>query len=213
MRISLSANTPQQRFADSRRSPTTTWSWLIAAFFIAAASAIAALWLFGAGERGTVAALRITARWSFLLFLPAYCGSALASLFGSRFAELARRSRDFGLSFASAQLVHVGLVLWLIYLAPKANGAMAFFWVGIFCTYLLALLSFPQLHDALGRRAWSTVQTVALDYIALAFAADFILGPLQADGVDKYPLSYVPFALLLIGGAALRVAANARRQR
>jgi hypothetical protein len=212
MRISLSANTPQ-RLGDGRWSPTSTLSWLIAAFLVAAAGAAVALWFFGVGERGTVAALRVTARWSFLLFLPAYCGSALATLFGSRFAELARRGREFGLAFASAQLVHVGLVLWLIYVTPKGNGGMFLFWVGIFCTYLLALLSLPALHDALGPRAWSAVRTAALDYIALVFAVDFIFAPLQANGPGKYPLSYVPFALLLIGGAAARVAATARRQR
>lgn len=208
-RVDLPAYAPQ-RF-DGRWWPASTLSLLAAAFLIALVSAIAVLLIFGLGERGTVIALRITARWSFLLFWLAYCGSALAKLLGNRFVGFSRRGRDFGLAFASAQLVHVGLIVWLIYLTPKSGG-MIFFWVGIFCTYLLALLSLPQLHNALGPRAWSTVQTAALEYIALAFAADFILGPLQANGVNKYPLSYMPFALLLIGGAALRVTVNIRRQ-
>ena len=96
-----------------------------------------------------------------------------------------------GLAFASAQAVHVGLVLWLFYLAPGSNGGMAFFWVGILCTYLLALFSLPRLHDALGPPLWRILRTVAIEYIALAFAADFILGPLQANGLDRYPLSYL----------------------
>ena len=49
-------------------------------------------------------------------------------------------------------------------------------------------------------------------YIALVFAADFILAPLQANGLVKYPLSYLPFALLLVGGAGLRVATHVRQQ-
>ena len=43
--------------------------------------------------------------------------------------------------------------------------------------------------------------------IALVFASDFILGPLQAGGLGKYPLTHLPFALMLVGGAGLRVAA------
>jgi hypothetical protein len=89
---------------------------------------------------------------------------------------------------------------------------MAFFWVGIFCTYLLALISLPRLHDTLGPHLWRSLRTAAIEYIALVFAADFILAPLQAGRFGKYPLSYLPFALMLIGGAGLRVAAYARQQ-
>jgi len=54
------------------------------------------------GEKLGVA-LRATARWSFLLFWLAYAGGALATLFGPKFQALARRGRDFGLSFASGR--------------------------------------------------------------------------------------------------------------
>jgi hypothetical protein len=50
---------------------------------------------------------------------------------------------------------------------------------------------------------------VALVYIALIFATDFILDPLQARVIGKYPrtytLTYLPFSLLLVGGAGLRI--------
>jgi hypothetical protein len=184
---------------------------MAAAFFIAVALAAAALAIFGAGERGTGIALRVTARWSFVLFWLAYIGSAMGRLFGPRLAGLARRGRDFGLAFASAQVIHVALVLWLFSLAPGLNGGMVFFWVGILCTYLLALISLPRIHVTLGPRLWLTFRTVGIEYIALVFAADFILIPLQAKGVGMYPLTYLPFALLLIAGAGLRVAAYAQR--
>jgi hypothetical protein len=45
----------------------------------------------GPGERVDMA-LRATARWSFLLFWLASAGSALATLFGSRFQALAHRA-------------------------------------------------------------------------------------------------------------------------
>jgi hypothetical protein len=141
--------------------------------------------IFGVGERGTAIALRATARWSFLLFWPAYTGAALARLFGNHFTRIARRGRDFGLAFGAAQLVHVGLVVWLFYQAPGSNGGMAFFWIEIFCTYLLALLSLQKLQATLGPRLWRTLRTAAMEYIALVFAADFILGPLQANAWNE----------------------------
>jgi len=178
---------------------------------MAALTVVAVMVVFGAGQRGTAIALRITARWSFVLFWLAYAGGALARLFGSRFAGLARHGRDLGLAFASAQLIHVGLVMWLYAVSPGSGGAMLLFWAGIACTYLLALFSLPKLQHALGQRLWKLVCAMALDYIALVFAADFILAPLGAAGLAHYPLSYVPFALMLIAGFALRAAASAQR--
>jgi hypothetical protein len=213
--MNVSAEMPHKPGFEGRligRWLTSTSSWMVAAFVIAAILSIIVLLVFGTQERGTAIALRATARWSFLLFWPAYSGSAVAKLLGDRFGVLARRGRDFGLAFAAAQLVHVALVLWLFYQAPRSNGGMVFFWVGIFCTYLLALLSLPQLHTTLGPRIWRTVRIAAMEYIALVFAADFIFGQLQTIGHGKNLLSYLPFALLLIAGAGLRVAANVRRQ-
>lgn len=189
---------------------TSTLSWMVAAFLIAVASAAVVLAIFGVGERGTTIALRLTARWSFVLFWFAYTGSAIARLFGSRLARLARHGRDFGLAFASAQVVHVGLVLWLFYLAPGKNGGMIFFWAGILCTYLLALFSLPLLRDALGPWLWRIVCTIAMEYIALVFFVDFIRIPLQGNGLRNYPLSYLPFALMLVGGVGLRVVSFTR---
>ena len=191
--------------------PITAVSWMCAAFFIAFALAVVVLVIFGVEERGTAIALRATARWSFLLFWFAYAGGALAWLCRPRLAGLARHGRELGLAFASAQLVHVGLVLWIIHVATGPSGAMVFFWVGIFCTYLLALFSVPRFRDALEPRLWRIFRTIALEYIALAFAADFIA--LHTDGLSKHPLSYLPFALMLVGGAGLRVVAYLDRKR
>ena len=90
--------------------------WMWAAFIIAFVLAAGVLIIFGVGERGTAIALRATARWSFLLFWFAYVGGSIAWLCGPRFDGLARRGRDLGLAYASAQLVHVGLVLWIIHI-------------------------------------------------------------------------------------------------
>ena len=105
-------------------------------------------------------------------------------------AGLARSGRELGLAFASAQSVHVGLVLWRFHgLGP----GMVFFWVGTFCTYLLALFSLPPLRDRLAPR------------LALVFVADFIVFPVLNNGLNKYPLTYLPFALMIVSGVGLRV--------
>jgi hypothetical protein len=172
--------------------------WMVASFLIAAALVLPVIF----SHQGAGLALRITARWSFLLFWLAYSGPAIATIGGPSFNGLARHGRTLGLSFASAHLVHVLLILW----ARVGNG-MIFFWVGILCTYLLALFSVPRLQGILGLHLWRIFLSIALNYIALVFAADFILLPLKAYGFGKYPPAYLPFALLLVGGVALRVAA------
>ena len=210
----MSTHTPERRgfgVQDVSWWPATTLRWMGVAFLIALTSAAIVLVIFGAGERGINIALRVTARWSFLLFWLAYVGGATGRLFGRRFSVLARHGRDFGLSFASAHLIHVGLVLWLYRIAAGPANAMVIFWVGIVFTYLLALFSWPRLHEILGPIIWRTFMTIALECIALTFALDFIIGPLQAHGLDKYPLSYLPFAIMLVGGLGLRIATFVRR--
>jgi hypothetical protein len=179
---------------------------MTASFLVAAALAAIVLGAVGAQDRVGVA-LRVTARWSFLLFWLAYTGSAMATLWGQPFSGLAHHGREFGLAFASAQLVHVGLIL-----LSGAGAGMAFFWIGIVFTYLLALFSLPRLRDAVGQRLWRISLVIALNYIALVFAADVIEGPLMRGGTANYPLSYLPFALMLIVGVALRVAAFVHRR-
>ena len=215
LRAAISIDTPKRRgfvFRGLVRWPVTTASSMAAGFLIAFVLAAVMLAIFGAGDRGTEIALRATARWSFLLFWLAYAGGAMAKLFGPRFNALAQQSRAMGLTFASAQLVHVALIFWLFYLAAGPGGAMLVFWAGIVCIYLLALFSWPRMRDALGPRAWRISRTVAMEYIAYVFAVDFILIPLQEHGVAGYRLSYVPFAVMLVGGTGLRIAAAARTQ-
>jgi len=193
--------------------PATAPAWMGSAFLIAFVLAVLVLAIFGVGERGTREALRVTARWSFLLFWFAYAGSAMAKIFGSHFDGLARHAREFGLSFAAAHLVHVGLVLWLYYILgkpPLTGGLLIFFSVGLSFTYLLALFSLPRARKSVGR-LWPILRTVALEYIALAFAADFVIGPLETDGLGRFPHSYMPLALMLIAGVCLRTVAFARR--
>ena len=142
--------------------------------------------------------MRYTARWSFLFFWLSYVGGAMAILFGQAFAGLARRARALGLAFATALQVHIGLVVWLgvvIGQIPLQGGILLFFLAGLFCTYLLVLLSFGVGSRNLGR-LWRPLLLLATTYILIAFGRDFLLdAPGQLTQHWLSFVEYVPFAL------------------
>ena len=75
---------------------------------------------------------------------------------------------------------------------------------------LLTLYSFDSLRDRLGHKGWWFLKVFGLNYIAYAFAVDFLSGPLLGD--LKHIAGYLPFAILSIAGPSLRLAASMRRQ-
>jgi hypothetical protein len=188
--------------------------WMGTAFAIALAIAAMVLVLGGTGNPGTRLALELTARWSFLLFWLAYAGNAVAILFGVR--TLAGHARDFGLAFAAAHLVHIGLIVWLAHILGRAvlpPGLFWFFMAGLFWTYLLAGLSFGGA-KALGPTAWRWIRLVGMNYILVAFGRDFVLPvlyPKPAQVNLGHFMFYAPFMVLAIAAPLLVVAAHARR--
>lgn len=197
------------------RSHDPAWVWMIGAFGGALALAGAVLAGYGTGPGGIGQAVRYTARWSFLFFWLAYTGGAMAILFGPAFAGLARRARALGLAFAAALQVHIGFVIWLgvvIGQIPLQGGILLFFLVALFCTYLLALLSFGIGTRNLGR-LWRPLLFLATTYILIAFGRDFVFGALYLD-VRHWLLfvEYVPFAFLSLIAIPLRLAAFLRRR-
>jgi hypothetical protein len=183
---------------------------------VGVACALALLTLIGAGtgERGIFIALRVTARWSFMLFWLAYAGGALAVLFGPNFRAVAQRGREFGLAFAAAHLVHVGLVVWLYRISakpPVPAESLIFFGIGLFWTYLLALLSIGRVSGLLAPKFLRIVRTIGVEYIALAFLVDFAKIPF-GKGLLEIAL-YAPFLTLAVVGPGLRFAAFARKAR
>jgi hypothetical protein len=185
--------------------------WMVSALFAALAVAGLVLATLGPGDRGTHVALQLTARLSFVLFWLAYTGSALATLVGHAFKPLKQRAREFGLAFASAHLVHIGLVVWLVYIgAAPPLASFVFFGIAAFWTYLLALLSIPRLQQALGSVGWWLVRVVGLNYIAYAFAVDF-LRYTQFSSI-KYMMGYLPFTVLSFAGPILCLVAFTHRK-
>ncbi len=202
------------RFAHRMPTNSSALAWMSMAIGVGLVVAMATLTVGGTGENNLVTAIRLTARWSFLLFWLAYCGSALSALFGRTFVPMARRAREFGLAYAAAQLVHLGLVAWLFRISPRqpiSNDMIVFFSIGIFWTYLLAILSFGKLAEALGPTGWRAIRITGMNYILLAFALDFIrpiMHPATARYTILHLISYVPFAAMSIA-APLFVLASA----
>jgi hypothetical protein len=194
-----------------------TFLWMGTAFGVALGLAGWVLAIKGIGTESLVLALRVTARWSFLPFWIAYSAGAMAVLFGPVFNPLAKRGREFGLAYAAAQLIHLGLVVWLFQISsrpPLSGLLLVFFSLGLFWTYLLALFSFGGLSKLLGSAGWRTLQVVGLNFIMLAFARDFV--PTALHGTENYGgwrlVQYAPFAALCVVGPLLVLAATARRE-
>ena len=185
------------------QSQTRTATWIGSAFAAELGLAIAVLAALGAGEHGTDVALQATARFSFILFWLAYTGGALASLARPALTWLKRSARTFGLAFASAHLVHLGLVVWLCWIgAAPSRTTFLFFGTATIFIYLLALFSIQRLQACLSPALWWLVRIVAMNFIALAFLRDFLRGPHQM--TSRYLVGYVPFVVLAIAGPLLR---------
>lgn len=181
---------------------STTGLWMASAFAAGAVLAAIALAVFGAGKHGTVVALQMTARFSFLIFWLAYAGGGLAVLLGPAAQPLQRHGRDFGLAFAAAHLVHVALVVWLCWIGgTPAREVFIFFLPPLATVYLLALFSIGSLQQRLGHTLWRVLRTVGMTYIAYAFGADFVGGPLGGDA--KHIVMYSLFAVLSVAGPVL----------
>jgi hypothetical protein len=188
-----------------------------AAFGVALLLAAAVLAVYGSGEKAIRTALDVTARWSFLLFWAAYSGGALARLFGPAFAPLAP-GREWGLAFAAAHLVHIGLVIWLGLIlgrVPLHGGLLVFFVLALVFTYLLAALSFG-LSKRLPPAAWRALMLLGSNYILIAFGRDFVLGAIQSEIRQRgfwHLLDYGFFAGACVAALLLRLAAMPRVRR
>jgi hypothetical protein len=199
-----------------KRKPNTV-VWMAVAFAIALGLTTAVLAVNGTAPDSLRAALRLTGRWSFLVFWLAYAGGAIAALSGSALARLAGRGRDFGLAYASAQSVHLGLVIWLflITLRPPLMGkTLVLFTLGMILTYTLAVFSVGGMSTVLGSRGWRALRVVGLNYILFAFAVDFV--PVAVRGTSHYGIQrlveYTPFAVMCVAAPVLVMAAAAQRR-
>jgi hypothetical protein len=166
----------------------------------------------GSGVHGTSLALVATARVAFLWFWAAYAGGALPILFGAAFLPLKQLGRELGLAFAAALLVHLALVGWLCWIgsAPSLH-VFVFFGPVAALTFILALLSFGNLHRRLGPRPWWLLRTIGMNVILYAFLKDFMQDPLH--GGVQHIVEYLPFTAMAIAAPLVRLAAWGLRLR
>jgi len=175
-----------------------------AAFAMAAVIAAGVLAIYGTKPRAINFALFITARWSFLLFWLAYSGGGLAVLFGPVAQPIARHGREFGLSFAAAHLVHVGLVVWLCLIGAAPGWDLFYFFLPpLFVLYVISVFSIPTLHKKLSPTLWAILRTGGMTYIAYAFGADFLADPFSEDA--KRIILYAPFTVMTVAGPVLHL--------
>jgi len=151
--------------------------WMIVAAGAAIALAVSVFAHLGVGKIGTETALRLTARLAFLLFWPSYVGGALVTLIG-----------------------------WLCWIgsAPSVK-TFAIFGMAVLWTYLLALFSIKRLGQVVGSMGWWILRNIGMNYIAFAFALDF-LPPLH-NATARQLAAYLPFAVLAVLGPAARIVA------
>ena len=110
------------------RSRSIDALWMFSAVCAALTLAASVTIALGAKQSGIDAALAATARLMFLLFWPAYSGGALVALFGAVFQPLKQHAREFGLAFASALLVHLGLVAVLCLIGRARRRDLRLLW-------------------------------------------------------------------------------------
>jgi hypothetical protein len=180
--------------------------WMLGAFVPSLLIAWLTLANVGTSARGTVLALQLTARWAYLFFWPAYAGSALATVFGSRFARLAQHGRELGLAFAAAMLPHAALVAWIFYESPTlpmSRAKAVYFSVALVFAYLLAVLSIKRVGAKLTPTLSRNIRLLGAEYIALAFLRDFLGVPSHATVMQW--LAYLPFITLAVVAGLLRL--------
>jgi hypothetical protein len=179
---------------------------MVSAFTATLVLAACILRMSGVQEHGVEVALRVTGRLMFLLFWLAYTGGAAAALLGPSLSVLKRHVRESGLAFAAALPVHIGLVIWLCLIGRTPPlETFLLFGIALFWTYLMALLSIERLQRMVGLRACGLIRCIGLNYLAFAFAADFLRVPASLS--VGYVVTYLPFMLLLAIGVVLNLVA------
>lgn len=169
--------------------------WAMLAVCAQLALAAGVLTFAGFDDDGLRIALQATARLMFLFFWLAYAGPAVE--------VLRRRARGFGLAFAAALAVHLGLVGALVAIGdPPDARTFVIFGSAATLIYLAALFSLPRLQAALGARGWKFLRVAAMNGALAAFAIDFARVRFGS-GLGN-AVFYWPFIVLVLAAPVMR---------
>ncbi len=166
----------------------------------------------GWSDEGLRAAIRVTARCSFLLFLSAFSASSLALLLPSGPTRWQRLNRRYlGISFALSHLIHGAAIVTLA--VRTGGGSLTAQMAGLigggviygFILFMLAT-SFDRSAAWVGPRVWKTVHTIGGYLIFVTFLTSYV-------GKAAESLIYLPQVVLLVAVLGLRIARRIRRSR
>jgi methionine sulfoxide reductase heme-binding subunit len=186
------------------------WLWSVVVIPIAVATT-ATLW-YVQGYEDVRAALKLTARTSFLLFMVAFSASSLHRLWPSRLTAWLLVNRLYiGLAFAASHAIHLAVIIlyWDQGIGAFVNSQPFVGFVANVIGYLvigaMAVTSFKTPARWIGPRGWRMLHRYGAYFIWLDFAKSFIP---RAFIMPEYWV----FVAILVAGVALRLAA-ARRER
>lgn len=188
---------------------TLVWTATLAVTLIAFAVA----GLEGFDVEGVRAAIRATARTSFVLFCLAYGATAFVHFRPNPLTHWTRRNRrHLGLSFAASHGVHALAILSLGLVAPdlfRQEVRLAMLipgGIGYLFILAMAATSFDRTAAAIGPRAWRLLHVFGAFYIWVGFLNGF------GSRAIAHP-SYWGFVAVLLAIMALRLAASRRARR
>lgn len=155
----------------------------------------------GVNEASWRMAIRLTARTSCILFLLAFCASALRRFKATKLTNwLLRNRRYLGLSMAVSHGFHAVAIAGVAILTSENmvrdnHGAN----LGYLFIILMTITSFERPAALLGRRNWRILHTVGMYYLWLSFTYAF------SERLHESWLIYIPFVALLLLGLGLRL--------
>jgi sulfoxide reductase heme-binding subunit YedZ len=134
----------------------------------------------GLSVEGTQAAIRFTARTSFVLFCLAFSASAVHRLWPGAWSrwQVANR-RHLGVSFAASHAVHAAAIATFASLDPvqfQASTGLGMFVLGGLAYVFIALMvmtSFDATAAWLGPRVWRRLHWAGSYYICISFLVGF----------------------------------------
>ncbi|MBK0024837.1 ferric reductase-like transmembrane domain-containing protein [Stenotrophomonas sp. S48] len=196
--------------AASTPSSLHGWRLFVAIAVVLIAFAMAAFALQPDVVEGSRAAIRVTARTSFVLFLAAFTASSFASLLpGPTTHFLLRERRIIGLSFAFSHLLHAVAITTFGMLNPAfwpARSALANLpgTVGYVAILALAITSHRGIARRMGPTAWRRLHTTGMWIIAAVFTYSYF---------KRVPVNFwyaVPSALLFTAFVVRAIAKHAQ---
>ncbi|WP_329771043.1 ferric reductase-like transmembrane domain-containing protein [Stenotrophomonas maltophilia] len=165
--------------AVSNTSSLHGWRLFVAIAVVLIAFALAAFTLQPDVVEGSRAAIRVTARTSFLLCLVAFTASSFASLLPSPFTRfLLRERRIVGLSFAFSHLLHAVAITAFGILNPAfwpARSVLANLpgTIGYVAILALAITSHRGIARRMGPTAWRRLHVTGMWIIAAVFTYSY----------------------------------------